>query len=51
MTTIRDILATENPPLIHRWKGSSYKNTRSSTDSYDDVHFNDIQNYTIQECT
>lgn len=50
MPTIREILATENPELKLRWKGTTYNNTQSKTDSYDSVIFNDIQNSTVKKC-
>lgn len=50
MTTIREILAIENPPLIHRWQGSSYDNIKSKKGKYNAVPFNDVQNATIQDC-
>lgn len=50
MPTIREILAVGNPELNPRWKGTTYNNTRSKTDSYDSVIFNDIQKSTVQNC-
>jgi hypothetical protein len=35
--TVLEVLQRPNPPLTDRWAGSSYANTRSSTESFDYV--------------